>query len=276
MFAAVDIGGTKTLVAVFDAHGKIVEQAKFPTPGDYEDFKTELAKTVEKLATNNFLRVVVAVPGRIDRKNGVVLAFGNLDWRNLPFQQDMEPIFNTPVILENDSKLAALSEAILVKKEYRKALYVTISTGIGAGLIIDGKIDKNFEDMEAGHMLLEHNGRLVDWEDFGSGRAFQQKFGKLVGEVSVDDHEAWYWFARNIAIGLVALMATLTPDVIILGGGAGAHLEKFKDRLDEQLKIYENPMFAVPPIIKAKRAEEAVIYGCYEYAKQHHEKLATN
>lgn len=273
MFGAVDIGGTKTLIAVFDKKGEVIEQIKFPTPKNYEEFKTELANNVAKLTTDGFIRVVVAIPGRIDRKHGIALAFGNLDWTNLPFQQDMEPIFNAPVILENDAKLASLSEAIRVKDKYRKVLYVTISTGIGAGLIIDGKIDKNFEDMEAGQMLLEHQGRLVDWEDFGSGRAFQEKFGKRVSDVADDNHEAWYWFARNIAIGLVTLMATLTPEVIILGGGAGAHLEKFKDRLDEQLKIYENPMFAIPPIIKAQNAEEAVIYGCYELAKQHHAKV---
>ena len=275
MYGAVDIGGTKTLVAVFDKKGKVTEQVKFPTPKEYEEFKGELAKNVANLSTKDFERVVIAVPGRIDRKHGILLAFGNLSWTNLPFQRDMEPLFNAPVILENDAKLASLSEALLVRKQYRKVLYVTISTGIGAGLILDGKIDPDFEDMEAGQMLLEYNGRLVDWEDFGSGRAFMNKFGKRVSDVDADDHEAWYWFARNIAIGLINLMATLTPQVIIMGGGAGAHLDKFKDRLDEQLKIYENPMFAVPPIIKAHRAEEAVIYGCYELAKQHHAKVST-
>jgi len=269
MYGAVDIGGTKTLIAVFDMHGKVIEQIKFPTPKIYEDFKIELANNVANLSTKDFLRIVVAIPGRIDRKHGAVLAFGNLDWTNIPFQSDMEPIFNAPIILENDAKLASLSEALLVFKQYRKVLYVTISTGIGAGLVIDGKIDKDFEDMEAGQMLLEHDGKLVDWEDFASGRAFKEKFGKQVSDVADDDNEAWYWFARNIAVGLINLIATLTPEVIILGGGAGAHLDKYKDRLDEQLKIYENPMFSIPTIIKAKHAEEAVIYGCYEFAKQH-------
>ena len=196
--------------------------------------------------------------------------FGNLEWTNLPLQADLEKIFKSPVHLENDAKLAALSEAILLKDQYSRVLYVTISTGIGAGFILDGKIDPRFEDMEAGQMLLEHNGHLKDWEDFGSGRAFYEKFGKYVSDAADDDHQAWYWFARNIAIGLLNLCAILGPEVIVIGGGAGAHLEKFKDRLDEQLKIYENPMFTVPPIIKAQNAEQAVIYGCYEYAKQHH------
>lgn len=269
MYAAIDIGGTKTLVAVFDKNKNIVEQHKFPTNHDYELFKIDLAKTVAELSTDDFQRIVVAIPGRIDRKHGVAFAFGNLDWVNLPIQKDLEAIFHAPVLLENDAKLASLSEAIILKDTYKKVLYVTISTGIGAGLITNGKIDPGFEDMEAGQMLLEHNGELKDWEDFGSGKAFYKKFGKYVSDVADEDTGAWYWFARNIAIGLVNLIAIVTPEVIVIGGGAGAHLEKFQARLEEELKIYENPMFLIPPIVKARHADEAVIFGCYEYAKQH-------
>ena len=86
MYAAIDVGGTKTLIAVFAQSGKLKEQIKFPTPKDYEEFKTELATNVAKLATNEFRCAVVAVPGRINRSSGVVLAFGNLDWENVPFQ----------------------------------------------------------------------------------------------------------------------------------------------------------------------------------------------
>lgn len=274
MFVAVDIGGSKTLIAVFDKNGVVIEEQKFPTPPDYEDFKLVLGKVAAGLKTKDFNRVVVAVPGRINRKQGVALAFGNLVWETpIPIEIDFEKIFQCPVMIENDAKLAALSEAIQVKKQFKKVLYVTISTGINGGLIINGKIDPDFEDMEVGQLLLEHQGRLKDWEDFGSGRAFQEKFGKRVSDVSAEDSEAWYWFARNIAVGLIDLIATLTPEVIILGGGAGAHLGKFKDRLDGQLKIYENPMFSIPPILEAQRPEQAVIYGCYELGKQHHEKL---
>lgn len=258
------------MVAVFDAAGKVVEQQKFLTPVDYQEFLDELAANVAKLSTKEFEAAGVAAPGRIDRKTGVVIAFGNLKWQNTPIRQDTEKILHCPVIIENDSKLAALSEAQLIP-EYHKVLYVTISTGIGGGLIINGKLDPKFADIEVGQMLLEHEGVLKDWEDFGSGRAFQAKFGKRVGDTPDNDTEAWYWLARNVAIGLIDLVATLTPDIIILGGGVGAHLEKFKDRLDEQLKIYENPLLVIPPILKAQRPEDAVIYGCYQISKAHHE-----
>jgi predicted NBD/HSP70 family sugar kinase len=272
MYAAIDIGGTKTLVAVYDLKGNLKEDIKFPTPKNYDIFLIELEKTVSQLSTTEFNNAVVAVPARLDRKNGIALAFGNLEWENISIGPDIEKILHCPVTIENDAKLAALSEAILVLPDYRKALYVTISTGIGAGLVVDGTLEPNLLDLEAGQMLLEYNGKLRDWEDFGSGRAFQQKFGVRVGEMDENNGAAWYWLARNIAIGLIDLMATLTPDIVIIGGGAGAHLAKFSDRLDEQLKIYENPMFAIPPVVGAQNAEKAVVYGCYELAKQFHQK----
>lgn len=267
MYAAVDLGGTKTLIAVFDADGTIKEQLKFPTNTDYGAYLKELSDAVGKLETKEFQAVCMAVPGRLDRIHGIALAFGNLKWANIAIQADVEAIFHAPVVIENDAKLAALSEARLLADEFRKVLYITISTGIGGGLIIDGQIHPDFEDMEVGQILLEHEGRLKDWEDFGSGRAFQEKFGQRVSDVAPDNHAAWYWLARNIAVGLVDLIAALTPQVIVMGGGAGAHLELFENRLQEQLKIYENPMFNIPPIRKAQHAEEAVIYGCYQLSK---------
>jgi glucokinase len=68
-------------------------------------------------------------------------------------------------------------------------------------------------------------------------------------------------------------VAALTPDVIVLGGGVGAHYEKFKKPLQEELEEFKNPLVVVPPIVKAKHPEEAVIYGCYELARQHHENV---
>ncbi len=269
----VDIGGTKTLLAVFGDDGVVAEQIKFPTPKDYELFLKGLESNVANLSTKDFQRACVAVPAKLDRERGIAVAFGNLAWQNVPIQADIEKVTNCPVIIENDAKLAGLSEATLVKDEFKKVLYVTISTGIGGGLIIDGRLDPNFADIEVGQILLEHQGKLRDWEDFASGKAIQKKFGKRVSEID-DDDTAWYSIARNIAIGLIDLMATLTPEVIILGGGVGAHLEKFQARLVEQLKIYENPMFTIPPIRQAARSEEAVIYGCYELIKARDATLA--
>jgi predicted NBD/HSP70 family sugar kinase len=275
MYGAIDVGGTKTLVALFADDGTLISQIKFPTPPLYSLFIDELSETFEKLKRPTVQRVGIALPGKIDRKHGVGVAFGNLPWSMVPIVEDVEAVFHSPVVLENDARLAALSEAILLKGDFNKVLYVTISTGIGGGLIVDGQIDPNFEDMEIGQLLLEHEGKLMRWEEFGSGKAFQQKYNSRVGDMDQNNGGAWYWFAHNIALGLIDLIATLTPEVIVIGGGAGSHLDKFHDRLDEQLRLYENPLFSVPPLRKAQRPEEAVIYGCYELAKQTHHAIIT-
>lgn len=272
MYIAIDVGGTKTLVAAIDPKGKVKQNIKFPTPQLYQDFVQELTNTVAKLSTKEFDAFCVAAPGKLDRQRGVGLAFGNLPWENVPIEEDLELIVKAPGLVENDAKLAALGEAHALPKKYSssKVLYVTISTGIGGGLIIDGVIDPDFEDMEIGHILLEHNGRLKRWEDFASGRAIVEHFGKKASEIS--NKQDWYIISRNIAIGLIDIIATLTPDIIIIGGGVGSHLKKFKPQLEERLKAYDNPMINIPPIVQAKHPEEAVIYGCYELLKQRYGK----
>jgi len=278
MYGAVDIGGTKTLVTVFTNSGKIIEQNKFPTPKDYQDFRGKLASIVANMTTQDFQRTVVAAPGMIDRKRGIGLRFGNLPWENVPIEEDVEKVFSCPVRVENDANLAALSEALSVKDRFTKVLYITVSTGIGGGIVINGRINPHFQDIEPGQMTLENQGRFEQWEDFASGSAIVKRFGKRASEIT--DPQTWYIIARNIAVGLNTLIATLDPQVIIIGGGVGSYFEKYSDRLEEQLKIYEHPMTPVPPIIKAKRPEEAVVYGCYELAKsldkkRTHGKLAT-
>ncbi|MEI7632165.1 MAG: ROK family protein [bacterium] len=261
----VDVGGTKTLIASFNNKGEVVEQFKFPTPVDYKEFITQLVESIQNLQSKKFEKCVIAMPGKMDRKKGVVLAFGNLGWHDVPIVSDLEHKLSIPVKIENDAKLAALSEAHLIP-EYRKVLYITVSTGIGGGMIINGKIDPNNKDAEYGHMLLEHDGKLQRWEAFASGKAIVEKFGKRASEI--EDQATWYIVARNIALGLIDVIAATTPDAIVIGGGVGSHFAKYGDKLIEELKLYEDDLLHVPPVFGAQNAEEAVIYGCYILANQ--------
>lgn len=265
MYLAVDIGATKTLLAVFSEDGKIAEQLKFPTHETYSGMIKDFGKNIVKLKHQDFSKVVVAVPGRINRDTGIGVAFGNRDWQNVPIASDLEKILNTPVQIENDAKLAALSEADVVKKDFRKVLYVTISTGISAGLIVNGVINPELADSESGQMWFEHQGKLTQWEDFASGRAIVAKYGKRASEIT--DRDAWKTIAHNIAVGLLELIAVIQPEVVILGGGVGTHFKKFKEPLLAELKKYEVPLVPTPPVIGASRPEEAVVYGCYLLAR---------
>ena len=271
MYLGIDIGGTKTFVATLDDNGVIQEEFRFPTPKLYNNFLKELAKTVAKLATKKFIAAGVGAPGKIDREQGVALVFGNLSWHNAPLAQDIREIVRCPVVVENDANLAGLSEAMLLK-HYQKVLYVTISTGIGTGFIVDQRIDPDLADSEGGHMMLEHNGKLEAWEDFASGRAIVTRFGKRASDIT--DAQTWKVIAHDIALGLIDLVAMLEPNVIVLGGGVSSHFDKFGSYLEDCLKQYDNPLITLPELRVAARPEQAVVYGCYDLAKARYGKTA--
>lgn len=268
MVLAIDVGGTKTLLAVFTQDGDLKQSVKFPTPPDYNDFLLELAKNVDSLTTNKFMICVTALPGRINRSRGIAISFGNLTWSNLPIVDNLEKIIGCKVLIENDANLAGLSEANEVQaKKYNKVIYITVSTGIGCGIVVGGKLDPEELDAEVGHMLLEYGDKLQRWEEFASGKAIVARTGKRAAEIPAGD-PLWYSIARNIAIGLINVVATQTPDCIVIGGGVGSHFAKFEEHLKEEMRLYEDKMLRVPPILPAVRAEEAVIYGAYLMAKQ--------
>jgi glucokinase len=265
MILAIDVGGTKTLLACFSDDGTIADQFRFETPLKYEDFLIELEINVNKFTTNNFRCCVAALPGKVDRTNGIGIVFGNLSWSNIPFVKDVGAFVDCPIYIENDANLAGLSEAQHLLPEIRRILYVTVSTGIGGVMVVNGAIDVGLRDAEIGHMLLEHNNSLMRWEEFASGKAIVASRGKRASEIT--DPQDWYLVARNIAVGLINVIAAYTPECVVFGGGVGSHFEKFEDKLKSELELYADKMIAIPKLRKAVNAEGAVIYGCYHYAK---------
>lgn len=265
MYIGVDIGGTKTLVAALTNEGKIHESTKFPTPEDYDGFLQELRSNVAKLSTLEFRAGAVAAPGEINRRDGEFKRGGNLKWRDVPLQHDVERIVHCPMLIENDANLAGLSEAMLLKDKHAKVLYLTISTGIGGGLIVDQRIESNMADLEPGQMMLQRGDKLAKWESFASGKAIFEKYGLQASEI--EDPKIWQAIVKDWTVGFIDLLAVTQPDVIVLGGGVGHYLEKYHDFLVAELKKYVTPLVPVPPIVKAQRPEEAVVYGCYDLAR---------
>ncbi len=264
MYLGIDVGGTKTLVATLDDHGVILQRIKFPTDHNYENWRKELAATVDKMSTDSLKACGIALPGRIDREHGVGIAMGNLPWRNVPVQKDVERLLGCPVVVDNDANLAGLSEAMLVQ-QYDRVLYVTIGTGIGTGVINHKMIDPNFANTEGGKMLLEHDGKLVEWESFASGRAIHAHYGKEAHEIT--DASTWKSIAYNLSLGLIDLIAVVQPEIIIIGGGVAAYYDRLESPLKKILESYAMPLVPIPPLKQAERPEDAVLYGCYDLAK---------
>lgn len=267
MYVGIDIGGTKTLVAALDAHGVIKERVKFPTPKDYGEFLKELKATIDGFEHKSFRAGGLAAPGRIDRKHGQIMELGNLkSWgEHIPIQGDVEQICGCPIIMENDAKLGGLSEAMLLKGKYDKVLYVTVSTGIGIALVVDCIIDDNIGDGGGKAILLEHDGKLMPWEKFASGHAIVERYGKKAMDIT--DEKTWKAITRDLSLGLIELIAITQPDVIVIGGSVGTYFDRYGELLDKSLQRFHLPLATIPPVVGAQRAEEAVVYGCYDLAR---------
>ena len=265
MYLGIDIGGTKTLIACLDKDGVIQQSVKFPTPQDYGDFLNDLAKNVATLSTKEFAACGVAAPGRLDTKKEVGVVFGNLPWKNVTLKSDIRHMIRCPVVLENDANLAGLSEAMLLKHKYNRVLYITISTGINIGLIINQHIDSDIAP-EAGDIVMERHGKLETWEHFASGKAIVRRFGKRASDI--DDEATWRTIAHDFALGIADLIAVVQPQVIVIGGSVGVYFEKYEKLLKEALKQFETPLTPTPVIVQAGRPDQAVVYGCYDLAKQ--------
>jgi glucokinase len=264
MYLGVDIGGTKTLVAVLDNSGVITERSKFPTPKTYHDLLASIRAAGEAFSAKDFEAGGVGVPGRINRTGGTSLGAPNISWGMGPLQADLEKIFHCPFVIENDANMAGLSEAML-HKEYATVLYITVSTGIGTGVVRNQKLEPALINSEGGQILLPFKEQYVPWEKFASGKAIYEHFGKKAADITaVDD---WKYIARNLSLGTFDNIAIIQPDLVIIGGSIGSYFEKYGEYLVAELKKYEMPAVPIPPILKAQRPEEAVIYGCYDLAR---------
>jgi glucokinase len=257
MYLGVDIGGTKTFVAALSDQGVIEQQLRFRTPLGYHNFLHVFKDKLHELDTKEFIAAGVGVPGKVDREHGIAIALGNLPWQEVPIQKDVHTLLGCPVVIENDAKLGALSEAMMLKEKYIKVLYVTVSTGIGVGVVINGKIDTDLSDSGGKAIILEHNGKMEAWEAFASGHAIVERFGKRAEDI--DDAKSWRLISKDLAEGLIDLIAIVEPEVIVFGGGVGQYLPRFEKFLKADLKRFENPMLSIPPLLTAKRPEEAVV-----------------
>lgn len=266
MNIGIDIGATKVLVCHITNEG-IKNSIRFETPKNYTDFLIILSNTVVSMTTESIDYCVIAIPGVVDQEKGYIISCGNLNWKDVPIMHDIKSRLHCHnVHIENDAKLAALSEARLLP-HIKRVFYLTVSTGIGGALVIDGNLDKSTIHNEIGHTLYERDGKIVTWQSFASGKALVQRFGKKASEI--DDPYVWAIFSKDLCLGIIDIAAFLYPDVVVIGGGVGSHFHKYKKQLDNELQALSSPIITIPTIRKAAHPEEAVIYGCIEVMKDH-------
>lgn len=168
LVVAIDLGGTNIRTALCDTHGQILKRLKQPTrPEEGRDrvIQRMIDSVREVVPTESQIRAVaVASPGPLNPRTGIVMVAPNLFWHNVPLQQIMQDALNIPVRLGNDANLAALGEQRYgAGKGYADMAYVTVSTGIGCGVILNNQLVVGARGLatELGHHCINFTGAPI-------------------------------------------------------------------------------------------------------------------
>jgi glucokinase len=264
MIGAVDIGGTKIAVGVVDDNGKVLSRMEAPTdPNRYSDSIELIAHLLRKTAQRASAEITgigIGSTGPVDPMRG---AFGDVDflpgWRGKSPVKDLSAVFNVSVALENDGDAAALAEAGWGAGRNRtRLIYVTVGTGIGGGIVLDGKLYRGVDGAhpEVGHHVVDPAGPQCTcgfrgcWESLAAGPAMVAWFqhnapendphregitAKRICELARQEDlvalkavetEAYY-----LGLGLANLINLFTPDAIVLSGSVMKSSDLFLDRI---------------------------------------------
>jgi glucokinase len=256
----VDIGGTKIAAGVVDVSGNIVTEARRPTPSaDAEQVEALVVEVVGELrAQHEVTGVGIGAAGWVDASRHTVLFAPNLAWRNTPLYDDLAEHLDLPLIVENDANAAAWGEYRFGAGEQDPdTIVLTIGTGIGAGMIIDGQLRRGRFGIggEPGHVRVVPGGRLCGcgnrgcWEQYCSGKALVRAAkdvaterpadavrlldlaggdvesinGPIVTQAAAEGDlaaiDCFEEIGRWLGQGLADLAAVLDPGRFVIGGG---------------------------------------------------------
>ncbi|MBS6181526.1 ROK family protein [[Clostridium] innocuum] len=284
--AGIDIGGTNTRIALIDEAYEIIERIQFPT--DVNNPQATLQKIQE--AVQGFSVAIAGVglscPGPLDLKQGIILDTPNLKggWHGLAVSKELSARLKVPVFLENDANLACLAEAVLGQgKDYSYVQFLTISTGLGSGLVIDKKIYQGAHGFahEIANIPLWRNGPSHGSiypggvEGICSGTAITtravnagldvQHAGDVYSlacsqnQTAMDIMEdAKEYLANTIAI----IYAFVDPEIVILGGSVAIKIPGFVEDVEQRVKtkVYPN-IRPLVKVVKTNLSEDSGLLG---------------
>jgi glucokinase len=249
LILGLDVGGTKTAVVLGSQRGEIRWRKQFPTHPErgfkivFDELTTAMM-TAQRSAPGNIVAISVAIGGPLHVLNGIIKSPPNLPgWTNIPLKHLLNQRFDLPVYIEHDGNAGALAEFYFgAGRNFRNVIFITMGTGFGAGLIIDGKLYRGTSDTagEIGHIRIAEDGPLCygkagSLEGYASGTGIAKLAKRMHPEIwnasstVIEIYEAYkagstearavferagFYLGRGLAI----LADTLNPERIILGG----------------------------------------------------------
>lgn len=307
----VDLGGTRLRVALADLSGTIVRRRTVLTLAEegrnavIRRIVAEVRAVLEPSPLPELLRVAVAVPGPVDPWRGMVYRPPNLPgWGDLPLRQILEEDLTVPVLLGNDANLAALAEYRYgAGQGCRHLVYVTVSTGVGGGVIDAGRLLLGTWGgaSEIGHMTIDLNGPRCSCGNFGclealaSGTAIAQEAGRRIaagsasilvershGELERIDaamvveaamrgdqlaHSVVRWAGYNLGVGLANLMHLYDPQVIVVGGGVANAWDLLAPELGRAVRERAMEAYANrTQILRSQLGDDVGVLGAIAFA----------
>lgn len=311
-YIGIDVGGTSVKLGLFDDKDNLIFRGSFPTRV-VDKLVNDIVKNIHKIFDDNNLNIKelkgigIGFPGHVDGEAGVVVYSNNLVAHDFPIVKKIQEQINVPIRISNDANVAAFGEYEYgIGKEYNNIVFVTLGTGVGGGIIIDGKMleGKNGAGAEIGHMVISTNGQLCScgrrgcFETYASASALirnarvamsnnpssklnkaAKKPEELNGQIFFDvllkgDKVASIVFENyieDLAEGLTNLANIFRPDAIILGGGISYRGEVLMEPLQQRLAkmIYGGQWNARVELMISELKNDAGIYGAYAMAKKY-------
>lgn len=304
----VDIGGTKVAVGAVSAAGQIVMRSRGPmrARGSAEEGLHAVTQTLDSLLRDKRARTAsvigISVPGWVDSGRGTLVAAANIPcWRDFPLAREIAKKYRWPTRIGNDANVAALAEAAWgAGRGYRNVFYVTLGTGIGTGIVEEGRIyeGRTGAAAEGGHMTIDFHGprcacgkrgciemyasgtaigkrareRLVEGDASRSkmlalaGGKIEAVTSEIVAKAASGGdslaNEILKEVAERLGIWLGNIIELLEPDVIVVGGGAGRLMMSRVAQIRESLETWSiNPRWREVPIVEAKYGSESAVAG---------------
>jgi glucokinase len=263
MVLGVDIGGTKIATGLVNERAEVSRSRSVPTLANqgYEVSIRQIWAAIEESITGDVKAIGICAPGPLNPKTGVVLNPPNLPgWRNVELQKMAQARFGLRVRVENDCNAAGLAEARFgAAKGCGSVFYAAIGTGIGSGIILDGKIyhGKNGAAAEGGHVSIDYRSATVC--RCGSRGCIEAlASGHVLDKGAYDLNE----IALQLGAWLGSVVSLLDPDIIVIGGGVAGIGEPLFEKLRAILPSRTvNPHASELPIVPAKFGAEAGVVG---------------
>ncbi len=210
-----DIGGTSMRLARVDGAAlRDVKKAATPPEGEH-GFET-LCELIERLAPDEGIEAIVGGLAGVLHEDGTLLGSPNLPgWSGFPLARRLQERFHIPVIIHNDSLLAALGEARYgAGRAHRVVAHLRIGTGVGGARIVQGKLEAHAKGFEPGHQVIDLS-RGATLESLVGGASLARKYGASPSTLT---REAYREATRALSIGVWNLIVHWSPDVVVLGG----------------------------------------------------------